>query len=260
MQKVEEIDIERIKVGEHEQRLEKEDEGIAALAASIRRIGIINPLLVVAYGDGLHLLAGHRRLVAAKLAGKDRVPCIVRRPEGAVDSEITFAENFFRRDLSPVELACAISDSLEKEKMTVSEIAAGLNRSETWVARMLAITFWPKDVQEAIHNERLSVSAASNLACVTDDNYRTFLVRNAVEQGATARTTASWLQAWRAMQPAEEAITLEPAEAISAVAPMIPQAPCLCCGEIFPVDRMSHVPMCGECIKMIRQVTPSQAP
>lgn len=258
MQKVEEIEIEKIKAGEHEQRLEKEDDGIAALAASIRRIGIISPLVVTDGCDGLHLIAGHRRLVAAKLAGKDRVPCIVRRPEGAVDSEITFAENFFRKDLSPVELACSLKDCLDKETMPIVDLAHGLQRSVHWVQSMVAIAGWPTDVQEVVHNEGLSVSAASNLACVTDDTYRAFLVRNGVEAGATARTTASWLQAWRAMQPAEEAITLEPAEAISAVAPMIPQAPCLCCGEIFPVDRMSHVPMCGECIKMIRQAGVNQ--
>jgi ParB family chromosome partitioning protein len=260
MRDVTEIPIVKIKVGEHEQRLETRDEGIDALAASIRRIGVINPLVVVAYADGLHLLAGHRRLVAARLAGKDTVPCIIRRPEGVVDSEITFAENFFRKDLSPVELACALKDVREKGEIELKDLAAGFHKSEHWVRAMIAIADWPADVQEAIHEQRISVSAASNLACVTDDSYRVFLVRNAVESGATARTTASWLQAWRAMQPQEEAITAEPALGGQPAIHAVPQAPCLCCSEIFPVDRMSHVPMCGECIKLIRQAMPSQGP
>jgi len=119
---------------------------------------------------------------------------------------------------------------------------------------MIAIAGWQADVLEAIHECKLSVSAASNLAVVTDDSYRIFLVRNAVEQGATARTTASWLQAWRAMQPQEEAITSEPAPAGPVSVPMVPQAPCLCCAQMFKVNEMSHVPVCGACIQIIRQV------
>jgi len=254
MQEIVEILIGRIKVGEHEQRLDLEDEGIAELAASIKRIGLISPLVVVEVGDEMRLLTGHRRLVAARMAGKERVPCIVRSSEKALDSEISFAENFFRKDLSSVELAGAISDCIEKGTMTFEELAAGFHRTVHWVMRMKAICAWPADVLGAIHNEQISVSAASNLVCVTDDSYRMFLVRNAVEQGATARTTAAWLQAWRAMQPQEEAITAEPVDGSYKILPAVPQSPCLCCSQIFPVNRMSHVPVCPACVQIIRKV------
>lgn len=249
-----EIPIAEIRVGEHEQRIDSEDPDTVELAASIKRIGIINPLLVADVGGDLHLIAGHRRLVAAQLAGKETVPCIVRPSEKAVDSEVTFAENFFRKDLSPVELAGALKDCLDRGDMTVKELAAGFHRSEHWVHSMIAIGSWPSDVQEAIHNEKISVSAGSNLACVCEQNYREFLVRNAVEAGATARTTSAWLQAWRAMQPAEEAVKAEPVPAGPAAVPLVPQGPCLCCGQVFPVNMMSHVPVCGGCVQVIRQV------
>lgn len=254
MKEVVEIPIGKIKVGEHEQRLEKEDQDINSLAESIRRIGVLSPLMVRSDKDGFHLVAGHRRIMAAKLAGLTNIPCIMSNCSRNVENEICFAENFYRKNLSPVELACALADVLGKGEMTVSELADGFHKSEHWVRSMIAIGDWPVDVQEAIHNERLSVSAGSNLAVVTDDTYRAFLVKNAIEAGATARTTASWLQAWRAMQPASEAITSGPVAAGAPAQPIIPQAPCLACGEIFPVDRMSHVPLCGDCIKLIRQV------
>jgi len=254
MTEVREVPTEKIKTGEHDQRLETEDPSIAELAASIGRIGIINPLVVVDVDGELHLIAGHRRLVAARMAGKLIVPCIVRTSEKAVDTEITFAENFFRKDLSPVELSCALADCVNAGNMDVKGIAAGFHRSEHWVHKMIAICAWPADVQEAVHNENISVSAASNLACVTDNDYRIFLVRNAVEQGATARTTAAWLQAWQAYQPPEQAITMEPVAAGMPQVPLVPQAPCICCGQIFPVNELSHVPMDGGCIQIIRQV------
>ena len=254
MLEIQNVPIREIRVGAHDQRLETEDPDIAELAASIKRVGIINPLVVVDDGNGLHLIAGHRRLVAAHLADCEFVPCIIRPSEEAVDSEITFAENFFRKDLSPIELACALQDCIDQNRMTIKELAAGFHRSEHWVHSMIAIGQWPADVQEAIHAKTISVSAGSNLALVTDKNYRVFLLRNAEEQGATARTTAAWLQAWRAYQPPEEAIKAEPVPAGAPQIPLIPQAPCLCCGQQFPVNQMSHVPVCGACVQIIRQV------
>lgn len=253
MSEIIEIPIEKINIGEHEQRLDREDEGIVELAASIRRIGLVNPLLV-ADKDGIFtLVAGHRRLAAAKLAGAKTVPAIRHYCDEAERSEISFAENFFRKDLSPVELACALRDCLTNDILTVKELGVSFHRSEHWVHSMIAIADWPADVQEAIHNEKISVSAGSNLACVTEPEYRAFLVRNAVESGATARTTASWLQAWRAMQPVEVAITSEPVGQTAVAAPAIPQAPCFVCSNVYKVNEMSHVPVCGACIQTIRQ-------
>jgi len=254
------IPIDQIKVGEHAQRIDAEDPDIIELAASIKRLGIINPLVVVRDGDELRLVAGHRRIVAATMAGISVVPCFIRSSEKNVDAEISFADNFFRKDLSPVELAGALKDCLRKESMTIKELAAGFHRSEHWVNSMIAIADWPGDVLEAIHNEKISVSAGSNLALVTDDTYRRFLVSNAVESGATARTTAAWLQAFRAMQPPEEAVTAEPVPMGTPKEPLVPQAPCLCCSQIFPVNRMSHVPLCGGCIPILRQVGMSLPP
>ncbi len=254
MNELEEIEIEKIKVGEHAQRLDADSPEDVELAASIRRVGIINPLVVIKQGEDLVLIAGHRRLAAARLAGLKVVPCFVRDTVPEVDAEIAFAENFFRKDLSPVELACALKDCLLKQTMTVKEIAAGFHRSEHWVNSMVAIADWPADVLVAVHAKGISVSAAHNLALVTDEKYRVFLLSNAVDQGATARTTAAWLQAWQTMQPAEEAITAEPVPPGAPQVPLVPQAPCLCCSQLFEVNMMSHVPVCGACIQLLRTV------
>lgn len=252
MTEVKEVPIEKIETGEYEQRMDKEDDQIVELAASISRIGIISPLILEQKGDSFQLVSGHRRLLAAIRVGHSTVPCIVRDSQNGEPSEVTFAENFFRKDLSPVELACAIKDCYVNGIRSVKEMAAGFNKSEHWVQRQISITGWPDDVLEAIHEGKISVSAGSNLALVTDSNYRIFLVRNAVEQGATARTTAAWLQAWEAMQPAEEAIQAEPVSAGTHQTPMVPQAPCLCCGVVHLVNELSHVPVCGGCIQAIR--------
>jgi len=246
-------------VGEYAQRIDPEDPENIELAKSIERVGVINPLVVVDNNGVLLLIAGHRRLAAARVAGLSVVPCFVRAPDKNVEAEISFAENFHRKDLSPVELGCALKDCVERKTMTVAELAAGFHRSEHWVHSMMAINDWPADVQQAMHYSKLSIAAASNLALVTEDTYRNFLINNAVESGATARTTAAWLQAWRAMLPQEAAVNAEPLLPGATQAPMIPQAPCLCCSQLFKVNEMSHVPVCGACVQILRSVGQQQA-
>lgn len=253
MAKLVEIPVEKIKVGVNALRLRDEDEEIDALVASIRRIGLLVPLSVRPEGDQYLVIAGHRRFVAARRIGLAEVPCIVYDSSEAQSSEMAFAENIFRQDLTAVEVAAGIKDALEKKIMDVPALAKALHRSEHWVNSQLLLLTWPVDVLDAIQAGWLSVAAASNLALVTDDTYREFLLKNAADSGATARTTAAWLQAFQSMQPPEEALTAEPAAGGAASVPMVPQAPCLGCGEVHRSDQLSHVPMCSQCIQAIRE-------
>jgi len=237
------VPLEKIEVGEYAQRVEVEDEGILELAESIRRVGMLVPVVVCRRGDSFVLIAGHRRIAAARSAGLHDVPAVVREAEGASAKEVSFAENLFRKDLSPIELAAAIKDCLDVGTLTIDELAAGLHRSVHWVQAQVALLAWPDEVLEAIHNGKISVSAAANLAGVLDDAYREFLVRQAVDNGATARATAAWLQAYRSMAPAEEAITREPVHAGPGVTPAVHQAPCIVCENVFRTDEISHVPV-----------------
>ncbi len=251
---IRQVEIKDIKVGEHAQRIDENDPETVELAASIKRIGVISPLLVAESGGDLILVAGHRRYAAAMMAGLAVVPCIVRKRDQCSESEISFAENFFRKNLSPVELACALKDCLEKTEMDVAEIAQGFHRTEHWVHQMVAIADWPDDVLRAVHSGAISVSAAANLVQITDNQYREFLVAQAESNGATARATAAWLQAYLTMAPAEEAVQATPVAPGAVQPPMVPQAPCLCCSQLFKVNEMSHVPVCGACIQLLRVV------
>lgn len=241
-----------IETGKHEQRLEKDDEDLAGLAVSIGRVGIIEPLIVRRHGDGFLLVSGHRRLAAAKKAGLASVPCVDWHGVDVQDSEVVFAENFFRRDLSPFEQAGAIADCIKQKTMTIEQLASVFHRTAYWIQSQIAMLDWPSDVLQTVHLKTLSVSAAANLAAVDDDVYRDFLLRQAVESGATARSTSAWLQAFRTMQPSEEAITAEPVPPGSSLPPAIPQAPCLCCSVVHLINEMSHVPICTDCIGVIR--------
>ena len=254
-----EVETSKLRADVHGQRIEYEGAKFDELVGSVRRLGVLVPLVVVAGQGDYVVVAGHRRLAAAERVGLATVPCLVRADAEATVKEIAFAENFFRLDLSPVEQAAAINDVLGQGIMTVEQMAEGFRRTPDWVRRQVALLGWPADVLQAIHQGRVSVSAGSNLALVTNDYYRSFLLTHACENGATARTTAAWLQAWRACQPASVAIEAEPVEAGRPCVPAVPQAPCIVCANIFRSDELSHVPMCSSCIRRLQGVAAREA-
>lgn len=251
---IRDVRIEDIVIGEHEQRASYEDADIEALASSISRRGLIYPIVVNESDGKFSLVEGHRRLLAHKKLGRQEIECLIIQCKKSESSEISFAGNFFRKELSQIELAAAIFGANEHDGISIEELAAGFHKSVHWVRQMIAVTKWPSDVQQAVHGRFLSLSAAANLAIITDDVYRDFLLQNAVQGGVTARTTASWLQAWRQMEPVEEALLSEPVTPGQSTRPAVPQAPCFFCGQPFPVDQVSHVPLCTTCIPIVRKV------
>ena len=197
------IELEEIDAGENPLRLEGENKGIAELAESISRIGLINPLVVAPGSDGgrYRLIAGHRRFAACRRAGLKEVQVRIIEGDQREICEIALAENLFRKDLSPVEMAVAVVALIKEGGMARQQVASICHRSTAWVREQEEIVSWPADVQNAVHNGWLSVSAASNLALVHDDAHRGSLLNQAKQKGTTARATAAWLQEWLSSIP-----------------------------------------------------------
>lgn len=257
MDEIQEVKVSDIQVSKNDVRLQYDTDEIAALAHSIARLGLISPLVLVGEDPGFRLVAGHRRLAACKMLNLDRVSCIVKTISGGIEKEVSLGENLYRKDLSPVEMASAIKDGLDEGVLTVDEMANALHRSGEWVRRQVGLLAWPEDVLKVVHLGTISVSAAHNIALITDDAYRGYLLKTAVENGVTARTTAAWLQAWRIALPREVAVTKGPVVAGVPSEPALPQAPCICCGELQRTDALSLVMICSSCIGVITSASRS---
>jgi len=253
MQTILSIPINKIEVGPHRQRSEGEDDELVELTASIRRLGVLVPLIVVRKGDTFLLVAGHRRIAAAAAAGVTEVPAIVRESDEAEAAEVSFAENLFRLDLSPVEQAAAIRGCIDNKTMTIEELSHALHKSEQWICDQAKMTTWPDEVLAAIHYKHISVSAARNLAAISDPQYRNYLLHNAVENGVTARVTAAWLQAYQLSRPPEEALTASPVEGPVPAAAVVPQANCMFCLNMFRCDALNYMGVCGTCLADFQQ-------
>lgn len=246
-----ELPINEITADEHSQRIELDEEKMSELVGSVQNEGLLQPITVKRAGEGFVVVCGHRRLEACKRIGWEKIPALMAKGDEAGMRSMTFAENFFSENLTPVELAVAIADEYKEGRMTIERMALAFRRTPDWVRRQIAICGWPEDVLEGIHTGKLSIAAASNLACITEDHYRQSLVGQAVENGATARTTSAWLQAWRSMIPLAEAKEVPPVEPGESVMPLVPQAPCIACHNVYRSDELCHVPLCQHCVRLL---------
>lgn len=256
---VKEIPVDMISTGIHDVRDDYDDDDMPGLIVSIRNLGILNPITVKEEDGRYIVVAGHRRTYAAKKAQLKTIPCIIRTGDQQDTKEVVFAENIFRRDLSPLEMANGLYDLIVRDKMTLEQTAKCVNKSVGWVKLQLTVLEWPNDCKDVLHEKQLSFSAIHNLAQIKDESYRLYLIRNAVENGATARTTAAWLQAWQSQLPVEDAIQQEPIDISNDNRPIVPKAPCFVCDEVNENQGLAMVMVCPSCVNSIRRMKARQS-
>ncbi|MBQ4385698.1 MAG: ParB/RepB/Spo0J family partition protein [Kiritimatiellae bacterium] len=141
-------------------------ESVADLASSIRSLGVIEPLVAMLDKDGgATLISGHRRLVAAKLAGLEKVPCdILAGVDEAVAQRMTFIENLQRRDADPL-LESELVGNLVKSGMKQDEIAAETGRGREWVARRLNLSHLSKSWRQRVKDgEQITTDCLEHVA------------------------------------------------------------------------------------------------
>ena len=141
---------------------------VTELAASIRSIGVLEPLLVTPAVDGFAVVAGHRRLAAARKAGLEVVPCVVREMSEVERVIALVVENEQRSDLSPIESAEGYFRLIDMG-ITQKELAKKVGRSAKHVASRLALLELPRAVRGQVHAGRLGLGAAAALLELVDE-------------------------------------------------------------------------------------------
>ena len=149
-----------------------EEEGIRALADSIRRCGLIQPLTVRRGAEGWELIAGERRLRAAKLAGLQTVPCIVSTADEDGSALLALVENLQRRDLHYFEEAAAIADYIRAAGITQEEAAARLSRSPSALANKLRLLRLGEQCRQILVEHHLTERHARALLRLEDEDER----------------------------------------------------------------------------------------
>ena len=158
-----------------------EEAGIRDLADSIRRHGILQPLTVRRTATGWELVAGERRLRAAKLAGLNRVPCLETEADDRRSALLALVENLQRRDLHYFEEAAAIAAYLHKTGSTQEEAAAALGRSPSALANKLRLLRLSPPCREILVSASLTERHARSLLRLEDEEERLAAARYIAE-------------------------------------------------------------------------------
>jgi ParB family chromosome partitioning protein len=150
-----EIPLEKVAPNRQQPRTQFDPAGIDELASSIRRHGVLQPIVVSRQGDGYELVAGHRRVLAARAAGKTTIPAVVR--EDVSDRlELALVENLQRTDLNAIETARAYRLLMETYDLTQEQLAERVGKSRSHVANMLRALSAPQALQDAVLEGKIS--------------------------------------------------------------------------------------------------------
>ncbi len=199
--RVEKIPVDIIDPPAQANRMGFDDAEIQALAASIRDIGLINPITVKPIGNGRYeVVAGHRRWFAVQMNDGAVIDAVVQTDSKLGNITVKFAENNIRSDLTPVEEAIALNEMLAEQGEGTLKLAARVARTQSWVEARLELLSYPEDIQEALQNRTINLATAHQLNYVTDTPHRKYLMQYAVESGASAAVMHRWRQAWQASQ------------------------------------------------------------
>ena len=185
-----ELPVETIVPNPSQPRTKFDPEALAGLASSIEQSGVVQPLLVRPLPDGgYELIAGERRWRAARQAGLEKVPAIVRDSEQAERLQVALIENMVREDLNPVEEARACATLVDDLGLSKEDLARRIGRSRPAVSNLIRLLDLPGEALELLESGELSEGHGRALLGVSGNDARRRLARAAARDGWSVRET-----------------------------------------------------------------------
>lgn len=192
--RVQYIPLGRIRPNPQQPRHSFDEEGLAELAASIRSCGILQPLTVRRAGEGYELVAGERRLRAARIAGLREVPCLVAQVGEEDSALLALMENLQRRDLDCWEEAQAIARLISRYGLSQEEAARRLGRAQPTVANKLRLLRLPEDVRALLRENSLTERHARALLRLQDPEVQRRAAGDMVRRGMNVAQAEAYVE------------------------------------------------------------------
>ena len=171
----------------HQPRQVFDEETLEGLTDSVRELGVLQPVLVRASGEGYELIAGERRWRAAKRAGLPTIPAIVRAADDESSLEQALVENLHRQDLNALEEAAAYQQLIEDFRLTQDQVAKRVGKSRSAVTNHLRLFQLPPAVQKLVGEGLVSAGHAKALLGHPDRSYQELLARRVVAESLSVR-------------------------------------------------------------------------
>ena len=185
------IPVSAIVANRRQPRTRFDEEAMAALTASVRELGVLQPILVRSTNAATgtyELIAGERRWRAARRAGLSTIPAIVRTADDTASLEQALVENVQREDLNPMDEAAAYQQLIEDFHLTHDELAARVGKSRAAISNTLRLFQLPPTVQRMLHDGHLTAGHARALLTTPDRTFQESLAARAARDGLSVRT------------------------------------------------------------------------
>ena len=184
---IQEIPISAIRSNPFQPRKRFDEEKLKELSESIKEHGLFQPIIVKKSIKGYELVAGERRTKAAKMAGFEKIPAIVRNFSDDEMMQVALLENTQRENLNPIEEAEAYDQILKKSSMTQEELAKKVSKSRSYITNVLGLVSLPEEVKKLVIDGKLSMAHARILSKIEDDDYVSKLAYKVVSEGISVR-------------------------------------------------------------------------
>ena len=185
---INEIELSRIQPNPDQPRREFDDESLEELAASIREIGIVQPISLRQQANGTYqIIAGERRYRAARIAGLSTIPAYIRTVEDEAVMEMALIENIQREDLNAIEIALSFKKLIEQYNLTQEQLSERVGKKRTTVANYLRLLKLPAEVQIGLRDKMIDMGHARALLSVENASVQLELYKAIVAEGLSVR-------------------------------------------------------------------------
>lgn len=197
------LSVSQIEPNPHQPRGYFDEEALVSLTASITELGLLQPVLVRPLGqDRYELIAGERRWRAAKRAGLQSIPAVVRQVDDTTSLEQAVVENLHRQDLNPLEEAGAYQQLIEDFHLSHEDVARRVGKSRSAVTNTLRLFQLPPGIQKLVAETQLSAGHARALLATPDRSFQEALARRAVTEQLSVREVEDAVRARSGDEPA----------------------------------------------------------
>lgn len=183
-----EVDVARVSANPYQPRGHFDDDKFQDLVSSVRVHGVLQPIVVRSKGDGNYeLVAGERRLRAAKAAGLARIPAVVRELTNEQSLEVALVENLQREDINPVDAAIAYKRLSEEFGLSQEDLAFGMGKSRSAIANTMRLLSLPESVKQELSAGRISEGHARAILAVEGDAAQIEMCKRIIGSGLSVR-------------------------------------------------------------------------
>ena len=193
---VTEVEVDRLMPNLYQPRQDFDQEKMDELKESIQTHGIIQPIIVRESTEGYEIVAGERRLKAAKEIGMKKVPVIIRQFNNLKTFEIALVENIQREDLNPIDQAFAFKRLVDEFKLTHQELAEMTGKSRTFISNIIRLLNLDDWVKETVASGKISLGHAKVLLGLDDKQLQQEFGGKIIEQGLSVRELERTLNRW----------------------------------------------------------------